>query len=88
MGLLKLLHVDNFTGYRYYSVEQLPRLNRILAFKDLGFSLEQIAKLLDENLPTAQIRGMLRFKQGEIQHLDESNVTTDNPLSFLATIKH
>lgn len=72
MGLLKPLHVDNFTGYRYYSAEQLPRLNRILAFKDLGFSLEQIAKLLDENLPTAQIRGMLRLKQGEIQQLVET----------------
>ena len=35
--------------------------------KDLGFSLEQIAQLLDENLPAAQIRGMLRMKQAELQ---------------------
>ena len=35
--------------------------------KDLGFSLEQIAQLLDENLPAAQIRGMLRMKRVEIQ---------------------
>ncbi|BAB72303.1 transcriptional regulator [Nostoc sp. PCC 7120 = FACHB-418] len=72
MGLLKPIKVDNFTSYRYYSAEQLPRLNRILAFKDLGFSLEQIAKLLDENLPPEQIRGMLRLKQGEIQRLVEA----------------
>jgi DNA-binding transcriptional MerR regulator len=44
LGLLKPSHVDHFTGYRYYLADQLPRLNRILAFKDLGFSLEQIAK--------------------------------------------
>ena len=36
IGLLKPVTVDSFTGYRYYSVAQLPRLNRILALKDLG----------------------------------------------------
>ncbi len=35
LGLLKPTHVDRFTGYRYYSATQLPRLNRILALKDL-----------------------------------------------------
>lgn len=68
VGLLKPVEVDRFTGYRYYSLDQLSRLNRILALKDLGFSLEQIAQLLDENLPAAQIRGMLRLKQAEIQN--------------------
>ncbi|MDJ0776164.1 MAG: GyrI-like domain-containing protein [Mastigocoleus sp. MO_167.B18] len=67
MGLLKPIKVDSFTGYRYYSAVQLPRLNRILVFKELGFSLEQIAKLLDENIPAEEIRGMLRIKHLEIQ---------------------
>ena len=67
MGLLKPVEVDRFTSYRYYSVDQLPRLNRILALKDLGFSLEQITQLLDEGLPPAQIRGMLRMRQAEIR---------------------
>ncbi|MEM7714814.1 MAG: helix-turn-helix domain-containing protein, partial [Cyanobacteria bacterium P01_A01_bin.68] len=67
LGLLKPADIDEFTGYRYYSVQQLPQINRILAFKDLGFSLEQIAKLLDDNLPPAEIRGMLRLKQAELE---------------------
>jgi len=67
MGLLEPVEVDRFTGYRYYSFDQLPRLNRILALKDLGFSLEQITQLLDEGLPPAQIRGMLKMKQAEIK---------------------
>lgn len=67
MGLLKPIEVDNFTSYRYYSATQLPRLNRILVFKELGFSLEQISKLLDENISTEEIRGMLRIKHFEIQ---------------------
>jgi effector-binding domain-containing protein len=71
MALLKPAHVDDFSGYRYYCAHQLPRLNRIVAFKDLGFSLEQIAKLLDENLSPVEIRGMLRLKQAELQQLVE-----------------
>ncbi len=65
LGLLKPVEVDRFTGYRYYSADQLPRLNRILALKDLGLSLDQIATLLHDNLPAEQMRGMLRLKQIE-----------------------
>ncbi len=72
IGLLKPARVDRFTGYRYYSADQLPRLNRILALKDLRLSLEQIGRLLDDDLPAAQIRGMLRLKHAEIeQRLEE-----------------
>lgn len=72
IGLLKPAEVDRFTSYRYYSAAQLPRLNRILALKDLGLSLAQIAELLDGDLPAEQIRGMLRLKQGEVrQKLEE-----------------
>lgn len=67
LRLLKPAHVDHFTGYRYYSASQLPRLNRILALKDLGFSLEQITKLLDDSIPPAQIQEILRLKQAELQ---------------------
>ncbi len=66
--LLKPARVDSFTGYRYYSAEQLPRLNRILALKDLGLSLDDIARLLDEDLLPEQIRDMFRMKQAEIQN--------------------
>jgi len=72
VGLLKPVEVDRFTGYRYYTIDQLPRLNRILVLKDLGFSLEQIAPMVNEGLPPAQLRGMLRLKQAEIQQQVES----------------
>ncbi len=67
IGLLKPAHVDEFTGYRRYSADQMPRLNRILALKDLGLSLTQVAELLDGDLPAEQIRGMLRMKQAEVK---------------------
>jgi predicted transcriptional regulator YdeE/DNA-binding transcriptional MerR regulator len=66
LGLLKPAHVDRWNGYRYYTLDQLPRLNRILALKDLSFSLEQVTQLLDEDLSVAEMRGMLRMKQIEL----------------------
>lgn len=67
IGLLKPVEVDRFTGYRYYSLAQLPRLNRILALKDLGFSLEQIAGVLESGLTPEQLRGMLILKRAEVE---------------------
>ena len=66
-GLLKPAEIDDFTGYRFYSVDQLPRLNRILALKDLGFSLDQIGRLVQDDVPAEQLRGMLTLKQAEIE---------------------
>jgi DNA-binding transcriptional MerR regulator len=67
MGLLKPISVDRFTGYRYYEFDQLLRLYRILALKDLGFSLEEIGHLLEGGLPLEQLRGMLKLRQAEIR---------------------
>jgi DNA-binding transcriptional MerR regulator len=66
-GLLRPAHVDGWTGYRYYDIDQIKTLNRILAMKDLGLSLEQISKVLREELPADQMRGMLRLKQAELE---------------------
>lgn len=67
MGLLKPAHIDPFTGYRYYTVEQLPLIHRIIAFKELGLSLEQIGSLLSDNLPLEQMREILAQQQAEIK---------------------
>ena len=68
-GLLKPNALDPDTGYRYYSLDQLARLNRILAFKDLGFPLEQITRLLEEDLSLDQLRAMFTLKQAQAQHM-------------------
>jgi DNA-binding transcriptional MerR regulator len=68
-GLLKPLSIDPETGYRYYSLDQLPRLNRILALKDLGFPLDQVAQLLAEGLSFEQLLAMFTLKQAQTQHM-------------------
>ena len=65
MGLLKPVTVDRFTGYRLYEYSQLSTLNRILALKELGFSLEEIGRLLDDGLSVEQMRGMLKLRETE-----------------------
>jgi DNA-binding transcriptional MerR regulator len=75
IGLFKPLRVDPFTGYRYYSFDQLPRLNRILALRDLGFPLEQIARILDDDLTPEQLTGMLRLREAELQQQVEATQT-------------
>jgi DNA-binding transcriptional MerR regulator len=67
MGLLKPVHLDRFTGYRYYSLDQLPRLNRILALKDLGLPLKEIARMLDQDIYADEIRDILEVKRTELE---------------------
>ncbi len=69
LNLLKPAYTDKFTGYRYYTADQMFQLNRILAYKELGFSLEQIHQMMSEQVPIEQIKGMFRIKQSEIQSI-------------------
>jgi DNA-binding transcriptional MerR regulator/effector-binding domain-containing protein len=67
LGLLQPARTDGQTGYRYYSIRQLPRLNSILALKELGLSLEQIGPLLDDRVSPAELRGMLMMKRAQVE---------------------
>ncbi len=72
IGMLRPERTDPSNGYRRYGARQLSRLHRILAFRDLGFTLEQIREILEENPPVEQLRGMLRMRQAQIeQTVDE-----------------
>lgn len=67
IGLLRPAFVDGMTGYRSYEARQLSRLNRIVALKDLGFTLQQVHSILDEEVSVEELRGMLRLRQAELQ---------------------
>src|SRR5215510_5295735 len=67
IGLLSPQRIDPATGYRYYRAEQLGRLNCIVALKELGLSLEQVAQMVDGKISTDEIRGMLMLKKAELE---------------------
>jgi DNA-binding transcriptional MerR regulator len=65
IGLLRPVWVDPDTGYRWYAAEQLHRLHRILALRDLGVRLSEIGALLDDDLGVDELRGMLLLRRAE-----------------------
>jgi effector-binding domain-containing protein len=88
IGLLKPVKVDPFTSYRYYSVEQLPRLNRILVLKNLGLSLEEISRMVNDDLTTEHIRQLLHVKQSEIrQRLEDEQGRLEQVEKWLRQIE-
>src|SRR5947209_13863728 len=67
IGLLQPAYVDPVTGYRSYEAQQLSRLNRVVALKDLGFTLQQVQSILDDKVSVEELRGMLRLRQADLQ---------------------
>lgn len=67
IDLFKPCHIDTVSGYRFYSGEQMAQLNRILALKELGLSLDQIRAVLSDRLSTEQLEGMLLLKKAELE---------------------
>ena len=67
LGLLRPARTDPVSGYRYYEAAQLARLNRIIALKDLGFSLQQVGAILTEEVSVPELRGMLRLRRAELE---------------------
>lgn len=87
LGLLRPAHTDLQTGYRYYSIRQLPRLNCILALKDLGLSLEQIGPMLKDELSPTELRAMLTMKRAQLaQSLREEETRLRHIESRIAQI--
>ncbi|NUL03274.1 MerR family transcriptional regulator [Streptomyces lunaelactis] len=67
IGLLRPERTDPFSGYRYYAAAQLAQLNRIIALKDLGFTLQQVREILEERVSSEELRGMLTLRRAELE---------------------
>jgi DNA-binding transcriptional MerR regulator len=65
IGLLRPVWVDQSTGYRWYEAEQLRRLHRIIALRDLGVRLVEIGVLLGDHLTDEELRGILLLRRAE-----------------------
>lgn len=89
VGLLEPAVTDPETGYRYYEIEQIAIVNRILAFRTMGLEREQIRELLQDNPSPDNIRAMLRLKQVELQQqMDEVAARLQIVESRLHQIEH
>ena len=75
IGLIRPACVDPATGYRSYQASQLDDLNRVIALKELGFTLQQVQAILEEKVSAAELRGMLKLRRAEIQASIEAETT-------------
>ncbi|MCI1959781.1 MAG: MerR family transcriptional regulator [Clostridia bacterium] len=82
IGLLNPVTIDEFTGYRYYSEEQLPVVGRITALKDMGFGLASIHDILNCYDNHEQLENYLNTKRYELINLQEE---TNHRLRLLDT---
>jgi DNA-binding transcriptional MerR regulator len=72
LGLFTPAYIEPATGYRYYKTSQIKDLNKILALKDLGLSLQEIRGIMQESISPEELRGMLRLKKSQLlQSLEE-----------------
>ncbi len=69
IGLLKPAMIDDLTGYRYYSEDQLFQIGRITSLKDMGFSLADIVKMMDICDDPDRMDIFLAGKQEELANL-------------------
>ncbi|MFK7805931.1 MAG: MerR family transcriptional regulator, partial [Anaerolineae bacterium] len=74
IGLLKPAHVDEWTKYRHYSASQLADLNRIMALKDLGLSLDEIGAVLSDNISPDEMRTMLVDQKSKIETMIQAEI--------------
>jgi DNA-binding transcriptional MerR regulator len=73
LGLLLPRRTDAWTSYRYYTLDQLPRLNRIIALKELGFSLEEVGGILTGDPSPHEMRALLDERRRQLASELEQN---------------
>lgn len=82
IDLLKPICIDEFTGYRYYSEEQLTTMARINSLKDMGFGLAVIKEILSCYGDKEELERYLRIRHAELTAISEE---TAQRLRFLET---
>ncbi len=60
-------HTDAFSGYRYYSHDQIVTFHRITALKKAGFSLQEIKLLVSDGISGDEITNMFCSKESELR---------------------
>lgn len=74
-GLLEPVYIDSFTGYRYYSENQISVCARINELKAAGFSLAEIKTMISGGASSEKIGAVFDSKKNQLneilRHLDE-----------------
>lgn len=87
IGLLVPDEIDEFTGYRYYSASKIEECTKILALKELGFTLGEIKQFIEadsaENLigsinqKCSDLRELLLQTESQLRQLDHIRMSLE-----------
>lgn len=73
-GLFQPVYVDDFTSYRYYSANQIEKLNLIMSLRDLGFNVSDIEKVINEPSENAQREMLIRKQKEMIENIKKEQI--------------
>lgn len=62
-NIIKPVYVDENTGYRYYSPDQFRLVESLLELQDMGFSLDEISKILSGKCSREEVSDMFDDKK-------------------------
>ena len=86
-GLLFPCEVDEWTGYRYYNITQMQRLNTIRGLQRQGFTLEEIKELLEDGAQTPSIEQLTQKIEETERHLQLLMERRDQLLKWMDSHK-
>ena len=86
-GLLLPCEVDECTGYRYYNIEQMQRLNTIRQLQCLGFTLDEIKELYEEDTHVPSIEQLNKKIKETEQHLQLLVMRRNQLVNWMNTLK-
>ena len=74
IGLLQPAEVDRFTGYRFYDEQSLLRMQEILFYRELDFSLKSIGEILsspnyNKEMALKEQKKLLALKKERLERL-------------------
>jgi len=80
IGLFKPKHIDEFTGYRYYTTEQISQFYEIVSYRQAGISIEQIKQIVLEGKAIEDILDIRRKELMDIQAETDKQISLINYL--------
>ncbi len=90
IGLLKPCEVDKFTSYRYYDENSLLRMQEILFYRELDFSLKSIDEILsspnyDKEKALSEQKKLLMLKKDRLERLIEAIDSAKKGLDIMSS---
>lgn len=83
--VIKPVEVDEETGYRYYSADQLKQVEALLELQDMGFSLNEISKLLSGTCSRDEMLALFEIKESNLKEIIWKTESKINELNDLKT---